>query len=247
MTVDVNLLPMTYHQARRREHWIQRGSAIGITLVLAELVVGFMLYCRAGDERSLREGIAKTRANGANVKTQVDTMAVEATQVRKNLVLAKQLRATHRWSLLLGALAQATPEGVVLSAINTQPTKWTRPRTSPQPLNAPKARKDEPKPPPETPIDAIVITGHAGDHEALAKLTSNLHKAGIFANIDLRKMARDQINREQAQSILSAQINRYDRLSLADDIINNDGSISDLQAQVDELHRKYLGLAAKAS
>jgi dephospho-CoA kinase len=62
-----------------------------------------------------------------------------------------------------------------------------------------------------------------------------------------RVMARDCISREQARTILRAQASRQDRLAVADDVINNDGSISDLQAQVDELHRKYLGLAAKAT
>ena len=62
-----------------------------------------------------------------------------------------------------------------------------------------------------------------------------------------RVITRDCISREQAKTILRAQASRQERLAVADDVINNDGSTSDLRAQVDELHRKYLGLAAKAT
>ena len=58
-----------------------------------------------------------------------------------------------------------------------------------------------------------------------------------------RVMARDQINRNQAKSILSAQTSRQDRLALADDIIDNSGSLSELQDKVEALHHKYLKLA----
>jgi dephospho-CoA kinase len=55
-----------------------------------------------------------------------------------------------------------------------------------------------------------------------------------------RVMARDKINREQAQAILDAQINRTDRLALADDVLDNSGSLSELQDKVQALHNEYL-------
>jgi len=58
-----------------------------------------------------------------------------------------------------------------------------------------------------------------------------------------RVIARDQISRKQAQSILRAQISRQQRLALADDIVENSGSLNELKDKVEELHRKYLGLA----
>jgi dephospho-CoA kinase len=54
-----------------------------------------------------------------------------------------------------------------------------------------------------------------------------------------RVIARDNISRNQAKSILSAQTNRQDRLSLADDIIDNSGSLDELQDKVEFLHGKY--------
>jgi dephospho-CoA kinase len=53
-----------------------------------------------------------------------------------------------------------------------------------------------------------------------------------------RVMARDRINRQQAQSILDAQASRQQRLSLADDIIENNGTLTQLEAAVDQLFLK---------
>jgi dephospho-CoA kinase len=58
-----------------------------------------------------------------------------------------------------------------------------------------------------------------------------------------RVMARDQISRQQAQSILNAQISRQNRLALADDVIDNSGGLAELQDKVKTLHEKYLKLA----
>lgn len=58
-----------------------------------------------------------------------------------------------------------------------------------------------------------------------------------------RVMARDGINRKQAQAILDAQLGRTDRLALADDILDNSGSLAELNGKVKVLHKKYLELA----
>ena len=58
-----------------------------------------------------------------------------------------------------------------------------------------------------------------------------------------RVMVRDQISRNQAKSILSAQTSRQDRLALADDVIDNCGNLAELQDNVEVLHNKYLKLA----
>jgi dephospho-CoA kinase len=58
-----------------------------------------------------------------------------------------------------------------------------------------------------------------------------------------RVMERDGITREQAQSILDAQPSRRERLALADDIIDNSGSLEELKARVDDLYGKYTTLS----
>ena len=58
-----------------------------------------------------------------------------------------------------------------------------------------------------------------------------------------RTMARDHLSREAVEAILKTQMDRQKRLSLADDVICNDGTYENLIPQVDELHEDYLLLA----
>lgn len=62
-----------------------------------------------------------------------------------------------------------------------------------------------------------------------------------------RVMNRDGVSREQAGAVLAAQADRQARLALADDVIDNSGTLSELDGQVARLHRKYLQLAANRS
>lgn len=62
-----------------------------------------------------------------------------------------------------------------------------------------------------------------------------------------RTMQRDGISLEQAQSILSAQVSRQQRLACADDIIDNNGGAEALEPRVASLHSRYLELAASAT
>ena len=59
-----------------------------------------------------------------------------------------------------------------------------------------------------------------------------------------RLIARDRSTPELADRILDAQASREERLSFADDVIDNTGSLAELDAAVRALHRRYLALAA---
>ena len=58
-----------------------------------------------------------------------------------------------------------------------------------------------------------------------------------------RVIARDNISQKQAQSIMDAQTSRPQRLAMADDILDNSGSLEELEAEVDKLYHKYAALA----
>jgi dephospho-CoA kinase len=62
-----------------------------------------------------------------------------------------------------------------------------------------------------------------------------------------RLMARDGMSREAATRMLAAQAPRAARLSVADDVIRNDGDIANLRDQVAKLHREYLAAARTQS
>ena len=57
---------------------------------------------------------------------------------------------------------------------------------------------------------------------------------------------RDKLSREDALKIINAQSSREQRLSLADDIVQNNGSPAELESKINILHNKYLKLASKS-
>lgn len=58
-----------------------------------------------------------------------------------------------------------------------------------------------------------------------------------------RVMARSGLSESEVRAIMAAQASRGERLAVADDVLNNDGDLHHLEAQVAGLHRKYLHLA----
>src|SRR5690606_32112191 len=58
-----------------------------------------------------------------------------------------------------------------------------------------------------------------------------------------RVMARNGFDRAQVEAILAAQATREERLAAADDVIDNSGDVSSLDAAVAELHSRYLAMA----
>lgn len=60
-----------------------------------------------------------------------------------------------------------------------------------------------------------------------------------------RLMRRDGITMSLAESMLAAQVSREKRLASADDVIQNNGTLADLDDQVQRLHKMYLFLAAE--
>lgn len=59
-----------------------------------------------------------------------------------------------------------------------------------------------------------------------------------------RVMLRDDISEEQAKAILDAQASRAQRAALADDVIDNSGTLRDLEDQIAILHQKYSSLGS---
>jgi dephospho-CoA kinase len=60
----------------------------------------------------------------------------------------------------------------------------------------------------------------------------------------VRLLERDTESEQQARKILAAQSTRDERLAIADDVIENEGSLEDAREQVLALHRSYLREAA---
>lgn len=61
----------------------------------------------------------------------------------------------------------------------------------------------------------------------------------------VRVMARSGLARDEVRRIMATQAMRAERLAAADDVIDNDGDMEELRAQVEALHRRYIDLAGK--
>ncbi|MFG6666503.1 dephospho-CoA kinase [Halomonas sp. HNIBRBA4712] len=58
-----------------------------------------------------------------------------------------------------------------------------------------------------------------------------------------RTLRRDGVSPEQVEAILAAQLSRSERLTRADDVIDNDGSVDELKLQVEALDQHYRRLS----
>lgn len=59
-----------------------------------------------------------------------------------------------------------------------------------------------------------------------------------------RVMQRSALEESQVRAIMAAQASRAERLAVADDVVDNSGSLDFLREQVSALHLRYLALAA---
>jgi dephospho-CoA kinase len=55
-----------------------------------------------------------------------------------------------------------------------------------------------------------------------------------------RAMARGRLNEPEVRAIMAAQLPRDQRLAIADDVIENNGSLEQLSARVHDRHEKYI-------
>lgn len=61
-----------------------------------------------------------------------------------------------------------------------------------------------------------------------------------------RVRARSALPEAQIRAIMAAQASRAERLAVADDVIDNSGTLAELAARIEALHRNYLALAARS-
>ena len=84
-----------------------------------------------------------------------------------------------------------------------------------------------------------------------------LVESGLFSDVDRvlvvdvpeavqieRLMQRDESTLEQAEAMLAAQATREQRLAKADDVVENTGTLAELNARIEALDRKYREIAA---
>ena len=58
-----------------------------------------------------------------------------------------------------------------------------------------------------------------------------------------RTCSRDNVSENEVKKIIATQMKRDKRLEKADDILSNNGTIRELEEEVQKLHEKYLKMA----
>ena len=92
-------------------------------------------------------------------------------------------------------------------------------------------------------IAAIPLLAEGGGRDAYPWLHRILVVDALPATQKARLMQRDGIDEALALQMIAAQATRTQRLAIADDIVVNDGTLSQLTDATDELHARYLALA----
>jgi len=83
-------------------------------------------------------------------------------------------------------------------------------------------------------IPLLIETGQNNIVDRILVVDSSLEKQIT------RTRQRDGVSREQVEAIIATQVDGKTRRSVADDVIDNSGSLEQLNADVDKLHKHYL-------
>jgi dephospho-CoA kinase len=86
-------------------------------------------------------------------------------------------------------------------------------------------------------VPLLLETGTQGDYDRVLVIDCD-------PAVQLKRLLlRDEMSTETARGILAAQADRASRLTIAHDVIRNDGDVAALAPQVEALHRQYLALS----
>ncbi|MHC4798228.1 MAG: hypothetical protein ACYTF1_16465 [Planctomycetota bacterium] len=178
MTMEMNLLPESYRQSRRHNRMFRMCLITGTILLSIELVVGLVFHLRADKTRNLFAEAEAIRKDAKALKSELAKPTHQHKLLTQQVTLAERLRSKHRWSRLFGMLAKSTPDTVVLSAVTTNPARWSPVlhKFIKQGLNT-KVKRDKPV---TKFIEGITIRGFAVDHASLYKLVSAVNVSKMF-------------------------------------------------------------------
>jgi len=132
-------------------------------------------------------------------------------------------RASLRGIVFADASARADLEAILHPAIRSEVARRSSALGGPYQLIA---------------VPLLVETGTQGNYDRVLVVDTD-------PALQLRRLIqRDGIDENTAKNMLSAQASRDQRRAIANDIIDNNGEIAALAAQVEALHRRYLALAS---
>ncbi len=82
--------------------------------------------------------------------------------------------------------------------------------------------------------------------EGLSALCDRVLVVDVPTDVQIQRAARrDGQSSADILAIINRQMSREQRLAYADDVLDNSGGLDELYRQIDQLHQKYLALAAQ--
>jgi len=188
VSVKVNLLPKSYIQARRHARRFKACLVVATIFLSIELIIGLVFHVRADKTRNLYAAADSAKESIQSIKAEMVKPAQEAALLAQQVSLATRLRAKHPWSRLLGRIAQATPDEVVITTISTQPPRWAPnlKRIKVDPTNTNRKAVTTKL------LEGMVFCGYAMTHQDIYHLITAIQKAAIFNDIDIKEMQRDE-------------------------------------------------------
>jgi Tfp pilus assembly protein PilN len=192
--MKVNLLPVGYMKRRRHHRRFRLAVLVGSALLGVELVAGIVVHGRAERTRELYAAADAARQNITSTKKELDEPRHEADRLGREVHLAERLRTKHRWSRLMGTLAQITPGRVLLTSISTDPPQWTigllaNANVGPDSGTGKGAGKSI--------LRGVRLTGQAVDHQDLSALMAAIHGTNTFASLNLKQARRERMGEHE--------------------------------------------------
>ena len=93
----------------------------------------------------------------------------------------------------------------------------------------------------------LLLESICGDDKGLTAFCNRILVVDVPVDVQRHRASRrDGQTTEQIQAIITKQIDRPTRLSLADDVVDNAGDLTVLYRQLDELHKYYLTLSSQS-
>jgi Tfp pilus assembly protein PilN len=190
MTIPINLLPVTYRRDRRRHRRFRLAVSLGVGVIVLELVTGLTLHTRTAATRDLLDHAAQAEQAVAEINQRISLPSREIARLDQQIALARELRTTHRWSRLLGAICRTLPDRVVLVSLATNPPRRSpgrsvsdRDQSSRDPAASAQAAQF---------VEEITMSGYAVDYGDLSQFVAALQQASVFSVVSFQDARRDR-------------------------------------------------------
>lgn len=186
----VNLLPADYVQRHQRVVRLRRWIAVGVMVLAVQIAAGVVLAQLAAPARRLQAGLEAAVAQKHALAKRLSGIAIEQTELDKQMRLADQLNRKHRWSDLLACVSRAMPGTVVLTRCESDPARSKLKTKSVLPIAKPAKPGEADAPAAADVAEGLLISGVATDHDSVAVFLRNLNGTGGVGRCTLESTVR---------------------------------------------------------